>query len=863
MSSTHEQNEPPRSRIRILRRANLTDALTRGMEGQVVLVRAPAGYGKTELMAAGYRACLSNDRPAAWLSLSSATTVQDLARLVAAACDSPDNEPATIRRALSELDAPFYLFLDAAETCAARPELLDWLLEAPAPMLRVAIAGRRLPRLKWSRLRMRGLLTEFEPSDLAFSHGEMRQILGQWVSPGDQERMFDVLGGWPALVGLSAQILANEPSQAERAQLLEGRHPTLRELVIEEVMPSVGEIGLATLRACSEVQNFTFEIAASLAGITLDENTLRQMEELPPLILEERQLPGWYHLHPVVEQVLPLLENAERPEDRTARHIRAATLFADRGLLEKAVLHACLGGDYDLAVRTIERAGGVNVFLRVGYTVLQSIVQSVPHDIVRATPSLRLCRGLMLAKSGRIREARTVIDALIAETAAGTIEDRPGWSGALEHISSLHQIYEDHALDDDGIANLENRAVHERQENTWRLGWIYNHLTIGHTRRGDFDKAHDNALRALACYQEERSSYPQAFMLIHLAFVNMRANRLDAALNYGRQAETIISGRQWRDENLASIGRIPLAVIRYLQGEVAPAQQALERSMPILAAGEGWVDFYVQGYSTLARAKFSRGGWDQADAVLQQALAVADSRDLPRLRLSMNILRAELLTRAGQLDVAETVARQFRTLEDWPTDRERREATLAIGRLLHRQGQSAEAIEMLGRLAQECIERRREGMLLRVELLRTEILWLGGETSAALASLEKAAILSQPGMQIQQFHDEGPALLQAVRALVRRAGLSRISRVTADYMTHVAGSTRNSHAHDILSHRETEILALLNEGLTNKAIARRLDLAEPTVKYHLKNIYQKLGASRRVLALQVARTAGLIDPAAQ
>lgn len=835
--------------------------LNRGLDGQVVLVRGPAGYGKTELMAAAFRSKIAKSQPAAWLTLSCTSSAMDMAAAIAKACEQADASIASVRAVLSQLKSPFYLFLDSAETCASKADVFDWLLNDPAPMLRVAIAGQSLPRLRWSRLRMRGLLSEIGADQLAFSHGEMRQVVGQWLSPTDQERLFDMLGGWPALVGLSGLILAGKPSQAERSQLLEGRHPILRDLMIEEVMPSVGPTGLAVLHACSEVQNFTFEIAADLAGVSLNEDTLRQMEELPPLISKEARLAGWYRMHPVVANVLPLMTNPETPDERRSRHVRAATLFANRGFLEKAVLHACLGADYDLAVRTIERAGGVNVFLRVGYTVLQSIVHAVPHDIVRVTPSLRLCRGLMLAKSGRILEARTVIDALVEETASGTIPDAPGWAAALEHISSLNDIYEDKDLDDEGIASLERRAVLERQENTWRLGWIYNHLTIGHTRRGDFDKASEDALRALACYQEEQSSYPQAFMLIHLAFVNMRANRLDAALAYGRQAESIILGRQWRDENLISIARVPLAVTRYLQGEVSQAEQALEHAMPILAGGEGWVDFYVQGYSTLARAKFVHGGWDGAEAALQQAFAVAQSRNLLRLRLSMNILRTELLTRSGQLDVAETVARQFRDLKEWPTDRERREAMLAVGRLLHRQGRTAEATSLLDNLADECVERRREGMLLRVNLLRTEIHCMHGEVTKALEALEKAALLARPGLQVQQFHDEGPPLLQAVRTLARRTGLSRISQVTADYMASVAGSSRSRESQNILSRRENEILILLNEGLTNKAIARRLDLAEPTVKYHLKNLYQKLGVSRRLLALQVARTAGLIAPA--
>lgn len=841
---------------RTLRRTDLIERGCKAIESQLVLIRAPAGYGKTCLMAALYER-LGQRETTAWLTLGPNDGPRQVAGVIAAAAGISGGEPAQVLDALHRRQTPIFVFLDAAERAGHRLDLLDWLLIDLPSSLHLALAGRTLPRIRTSALRLRGLLQDITPDELAFSREEMRLLLAPRLAPPEQEALMELLGAWPALVSLAALILDSDPTPLSRAQLIEGRHPLLRDFLIEEALASVGPVGIKLLRACAELPDFTFDIAADLAGLPQDEVTLAAFEDLSPLVVSEAQQVGWYRMHPLVARIVALMGAGEGEAVGRARHIKAATLFAARGLLEKSVMHACMGADYDLAVATIERAGGVEVFLRSGYTVLRSIVNAVPHDVVRQTPSLRLCRGLMLAKTGRIQEARAIVDALIDETKSRLIPAAQNWAGVLEHISSLIDVYADTALDEEGIAELERRTKLERPENTWRLGWLSNHLAIAHTRRGDFQSAQRGASNALAYYQEERSSYPQAFMLIHLAFVNLQANRIEAALGYSRQAEAIIRSRQWNDTNLIAIAHVPLAAALYRQGHVAQAEQLLERAMPVLAQGEGWVDFYVQGYATLARARMARGGWEAADTVAQEALAVARARDLSRLQLSITILRVELLTKAGLIEVAESVAQPLIGTSRWPTARECNEAAVALARLRLRQGRHDAARLLLDQAVGATRGTEFAAIRLRAELLRIELGCVTGDTEAALAALQQAAQLSAPGEQKQQFHDEGRQLSQEVRALTRKVGLRRMTRETADYLSRTAACA-GGRDDAFLSGREAEILTLLDEGLTNKAIARRLGVTEPTVKFHLKNLYAKLGVGRRQLALQVARRTGLL-----
>src|SRR5690606_24724832 len=135
----------------------------------------------------------------------------------------------------------------------------------------------------------------------------------------------------------------------------------------------------------------------------------------------------------------------------------------------------------------------------------------------------------------------------------------------------------------------------------------------------------------------------------------------------------------------------------------------------------------------------------------------------------------------------------------------------------------------------------------------------------ALAALQRSIALARPQDCLQIFLDEGRPLSQAVRGIVRRFGLSTFSPKTAEFVSRIAGAFHQVKAAqprlgtELLSVREAEVLEFLARDATNKEIARDLGLTEATVKFHLKNLYAKLGVGRRSLAVSVARKVSLLE----
>lgn len=261
------------------------------------------------------------------------------------------------------------------------------------------------------------------------------------------------------------------------------------------------------------------------------------------------------------------------------------------------------------------------------------------------------------------------------------------------HLSALFSIYEDEALDRAGIAALDRMLAETPPEQTWRRGWIHNTLVIAHTRADALEAAQAHADHAMLCYREVQSAYPQIFIQIHMAFVSLRANRISAALDHCQQVEKLIRSRQWADANLMAIAQVPRAAIAWAQGDLRGARQLLERAMPVMARGEGWVDFYAQGYATLARARFALAGRGEALVAAREALAegaaLAEARALPRLARLLALVDVELLTQAGQIERA--ALRRLPDVEDpsaRTTPREWCEAQLALARIELRSGRA-------------------------------------------------------------------------------------------------------------------------------------------------------------------------------
>ncbi len=880
---------PPRSRVVAIERPGLLGRIEDGLAGQVVCLQAPAGFGKSELLRSAFEDLRRPGDRFCWMTLDAADDdfcifLHDLLaslhvadRPARSGWVRPVSPPAQkeldlgfarVRDALQGGATIATLFLDDFHVPSSRSfrDGFNLLLRRFPDDVRVVLASRGRPNIPLAHLRARNRLVELAPADLTFTLADA-PCLADASTAEDITRLLDVTGGWPALVALGRLALIEDAR--ERGAILAGDHASFRDFVEYEVLGDLPGDLVRVLEVCTVLDAFPLDLAADLAGLDVTMASLGRVERMSPVLQPLPHPPGWLRLHPVIRTTLKVRTGLRPHAEIAALHVRAASWFAERGFLDLAVRHAAHGGNFALAIDAIRRAGGVNIFLRAGYTTLTRLLADLPAIIVHQSPILRLSHALVLAKQGQIQLAREIIDSLkVLGPGTDTIT-----AADLEHIDGMIDIYEDKNLGDAQIAKLCRAAQDIATYDNWERGWINNHLCIAYQRQGDLKAARLTGLRALTCYREEHTPYAQIFMMGHVGTVLMAAGRLTAAVNLLHDADALVRANYGSDANLQALVHIPLATCLYHQGRRAQASAMLTAALPVVKRGEGWVDMFARGYGTLARARFLDDGLEASLAILDEAEVLGVERMLPRLDLSVCLLRAELLTRAGLLDSALHVLEALppidvsdRMDELWPTRRERHEGLLAKARLMVKREEPERALALMDHLLASA-ERADAGLdLLAARVIATEALWLLGRHQDALQQVLAMLAFAIPQQATQLMRDGDRMLAHILRFLVRRFGLASFRPEGAAFLATILGPLQpryigelSNSAAVILTTREAEVLAGLERGAANKEIARDLGLTEAAVKFHLKNLFRKLGVSRRALALSVARDFGLID----
>ena len=247
---------------------------------------------------------------------------------------------------------------------------------------------------------------------------------------------------------------------------------------------------------------------------------------------------------------------------------------------------------------------------------------------------------------------------------------------------------------------------------------------------------------------------------------------------------------------------------------------------------------------------------------------------MPRLRVVADTLRAEMLVRSGRFELADRmiellsasrIADRGETSWAW---REECDLLLVGAQVKLAQRQHLSALADIERARLRASQAGSGYHGLKCAILACIASWSLGEHDMALAHLQSAIAAGRAHGTIQPFLDEGAPLQAVIRSIVRRFGLSSFSPDAVGFLGSIAGlAARRGPARDgepsrrrsagphaqLFSQREWEVLVQLQRGSSNKEIARELALAETTVKFHLKNIFSKLGVSRRGLAVVVAK----------
>jgi LuxR family maltose regulon positive regulatory protein len=859
----------PQMPARLVRRQRLHDLLSENTSWRLLLVSAPAGFGKTTFVQSwiGQTAW-----PAAWVSLDE--NDNDPARFLAyfvRALQMVDEsvgtavtqtlqslQPTSVGdifvRLLNDINAierPFVLVLDDWHVINEVSLLagLELMVTNQPPHMHLVIITREDPTLPLARLRARGQMVEVRAQDLRFNPDEAAVFLNDRMGVElnrDEVALLEArTEGWAAGLQLAAISMQREPDKkAAFVEAFSGSHRFVLDYLADEVLAHLTEEVCDFLLKTAILDQLTASLCNAVTGRHDSQTLLRQIEEMNLFLIQLDHERQWYRYHHLFAEMLQKQLYQTQSDAIAKLHLRASIWYEDQGLVTEAIHHAHAASEMERLAGLIEQHA-LEVIKRGQIYQAKKWIEMLPAAIRQARPRISMDYGWALFLSNDFEPLFDVLDQI--EKTAVTTPDILGEASALRAFLVIDspgqmQEYALHALDivpEDNV--LVRGLVHMALANVYQL-------------LDDKEKAFDQFSQAIRLHWAAGNKVAAGIAVLDLVLVNLALGQwrrthqlIEQFLNLARQDDAL-------DDPAIGIALIGEGLVLLHQNRPDEAVTTINRGLTL--AESGGYQAAVYGRLPLAEALILQG--NQAEA--RQTLTAFSSKmaDIPE---TANTVLTVMLSHAYLLLEDVDAARQWlgegeNETPIAPLESYRRitGARLAIAQADHQQ-----ALAVLNDVIYQIASQNWNGYLSEAYNLRAIAQEALGNTAAALDDLRHALTLAESEGDVYAFLREGPAM----RTLLAHAPQTAFVQSLLAAFAALPQADKAEFSHpalvEPLSEREVEVVRLMVEGLTYNDIAQRLMISVNTVRYHIKGLYSKLGVSSRAEAIERARQLTLLD----
>lgn len=893
---------PPAPRTALIARDELFARLDAGREGKLTLLSAPAGYGKTTLVA---QWLAERDVASAWVALD--WRDNDPARFwryIVGACQSYGSTigNATLTTLNGGRPPSFEALLTALiNDLAALPERavlvledyhlittpqihegIAFLLEHLPTMLHVIVITRSDPPLPLARLRAVGDLVELRASDLRFSESEAARFLQQalpFAVVSDEIRYLQQrTEGWPAGMRLASLALSARSAARDRSDLLEaftGSHRHILAYLVADVLQTQPEHIQDFLLLTSGLRRLHASLCDAMTERSDSASVLNMLEQANLFLTPLDDQQQWYRYHALFAEAMQQEARQRLGSERLTTVMRTASVWYDAHGLHSEAVEAALGAhEWERAAVLIERIIARSHMPQEIYT-LRRWLETLPSSELHAHAALCFTYATTLLFTEDRRDpailSRIGEPLQLAETLwrGEDNQERLGEALALRSMVAWWQGDSAHAF----AAARRALALIPDSNTIWRGTCLLN-VAVEELYAGNLSAAQ----RALNDARERSAAvgnrYAVRAAISGLGEVCVQRGSLHEA---DRLFAQVLAEAQ-DDPVDRGYGLITRAALAYEWNDMQAAQAGVDEAFAVgqqcaPRIGQHYVEAAIFGPATLLQARIlhARGEKAQAQEALHSLFAQARLPASDVLYRELRALQARLALAVGNLDAVQTWTMSVAQRSDeLPLAQQEREALL-VARLLLAQGDANAALRALERwlaLARDQGRIRSELMILvLVALARTAL----GEHSQAQQLLQNVLGRAQPEGYRRLFLDEGaPLAALLVATLPQLSGATRLyaENLRSEFEIHLVRAISSTNAQEPnalaalslvepLSPQEQRVLRLLAAGLSNPEIAQELVVSVNTVKTQVQSIFRKLDVSSRKQAAAVAQALGL------
>ena len=883
----------PQLSVDLVPRPRLYDQLDDGLTRKLILVSAPAGFGKSTLVA-GWLS--ESNRAVAWLSLDEGdndpvrfwtyfvaaiqAVHQDVggeARQIVNTPQLRSIEPVVISliNDISQLPHDLILVLDDYHVIETEgvDAGLSYLLEHQPQNLHIILNTRADPSISLARLRAHKQLIEIRAEDLQFSLEEATTLLnekmGLSLKPEHIKTLNSHTESWVVGLQLAALSLKGQSSYDNFIKEFTGGHQFILDYLIEEVLVRLPDVQREFMLRTSILVRFCGELCQALTDNASSRQILEEIRKsnlfLIPLDIEGR----WFRYHHLFAEVLHALLEKDHPDEIGGLHLKAAAWFDSKGYPDEAVSHALRSGDM---VRAKE------MFLKYWLPVLHRgevatvlrWLDALPEGVEWNDPSVSLARCWALFLSSQnsaigpyLEMANAVYERLVEE---GFL-DRMQQDQIAAQLSLMRSVLaRDLGEHNKSLAYVEEAASLMPSEMVEGIGTVWNMLSAARAGAGDYDGAIESYERGITLSQKEgnlvgayQCTYGQVmYMLIQ--------GRLTKADEFCSSSINRANREGHGDFPAAGWLHIAKARIELERGCLDEAEMYLRDGLRIARPG-GFSEAVRSGRYIRARLAAARGDLDVAENILQDTARIVNAMDEPYLTGELNWQWAIHYLNTGDLDAARE---KLQILDEKAAVTQHANLLLWRGwlfpRLLCAEKRYSEALTALEGSIRSARALHSNGELIHLLALQAMALAALGERTPARVALQEALTLGAPEGYIWLWLNAGPEIGPLLRDMRADSDTPKDIHPYLDSLLDACqvtfGETMRLHQQgellDPLTSRELEIVRLISKGYSNPEIAGELIVTINTIKKHTSNIYGKLGVRSRTQAIARVRELNLL-----
>jgi ATP/maltotriose-dependent transcriptional regulator MalT len=888
---------------------------------RVAAVEAPAGYGKTTMLSQ-WRERLAqqaidsgwisidpaDDDPARFLAYLSAALRKiipnfDFKSATAFLSSNPvgvDPLLAELTKSLSDANNKFILFLDDYHLITSRDvhDIVTRLIREATPNLAFVVAGRYRSPLPFTQLNVNNQLVKISAQDLSFSTEEVRTFFREIKGIGIDDAQIDTLRelseGWIAGLQLAALALKNVVNAKQFIEDFSGsdRDITdyLGEMVLDHQPPEIRDFLLKT----SVLGRLNASLCQHVTGHQHSQALLERIEAENLFLLPLDRDRNWYRYHPLFSDFLQSRLRVEKGDNVNALLRNASQWSRANDYETEAVDYAFRAQDIDLAASIIAEKAPDLARIRGEMRTVLEWVKRLPSDVLEQLPDVQIANAWSLTFCRRWDEMEDQLALL--ETYADKLK-KDGSNTSAPLINKIR-------------ASVEmNRAiamtVRDRFQISRKLcaGWLEDWpdgdtidtaavataLVYSTINTFEFEFGRSKYVEAKRACERAGNYYAIAWDFASLGMIALRQGHLQEATETYREGLNYIEEKCGESRSfMSSLLSIFMAEALYEENRISEADEFLSEARPFMN-NHGTVEIAYAGYGTQARLQALAGKIDTAFETLREGERLGYRSKLLRLSATMIAEQIMLNLRMGNTSAAKALADRKGFLSSDPRElnnygEQSHDIKHLVKVRLFMADMPQRSVSMINDLITRAKKLDRKRHLIELYILKSKALWMLGKKLEAQRQLDVALRLSASEGFIRAFVDEGIEVYQILNEILSQRqtaetleslGLSfeYIERLknAMDQPNEITLSNQKSsepsspnedtappNVIEKLTRRESQLLQLIEAGHSNGELAGQLFISEQTVKWHLHNLYTKLGARSRTSAISRARKLELI-----